>query len=187
MQLKRMFMQLPEKLRGMPRWKKILAVLVLLLLLVAVYQLLVRRGMPPDALPLPGEEIVGLASPQDAAVYLAAREFIEALLRDDREKVLVMLTEGHRANWTDASFLYDGTELREGQHAVLGQFRHSVVRYERLPELGGERVALLTARYTVLFKDGEVVEREFRIEENMVLQYVAETWLVAADERKILE
>lgn len=179
-------MQLLDKLKKLPKGIKLLLALLLLLVLVSVYFLPERREMLPQALQS-ADGAIELATTQDEEVYLAAREFIEALVQDERDLLLAMLTESHAANWTAASFLYDGTALREGQRAALGQFRHNVVRYVQPPELGGERVALLTVHYTVLFKDGETVEKEVRIEENMGLQLVDGTWLVAADQRKILE
>lgn len=178
-------MQILNKLRELPRRKKGVVVLVLLLILFVAYWLLASRGLVPP-LPLPGAvATAGLASPQDAAVYLAARQFVEALVDDERERVLAMLTAGHRAKWTDASFLYDSTALQPGRSVALGDFRHSVVRYVQPPELGGETLALVTARYTVLFKNGDVVEGEVQVEENMGLQLVGDLWLIAADERKI--
>jgi hypothetical protein len=174
-----------SKLRELPRWKKRLAVLLLVLALFRGYQHLAGRGVVPPV-PVPGVlPVAALASPQDAPVYLAARQFVEALVADDREKVTAMLTEGHRANWTDASFLYDRTGLEAGRTMELGRFRHSVVRYVQAPDLGGETVALVTARYTVLFKYGDTVEGETQVQEEMVLQRVGDLWLIAADRRTI--
>lgn len=180
-------MLIVARLRELPRWKKGLAVLLLVLALFRGYQHLAGRGVVL-AVPVPGVlPAAALASPQDAPVYLAARQFVEALVADDREKVLAMLTDGHRANWTDASFLSDRTRLEAGRTLELGRFRHSVVRYVQAPDLGGETVALVTARYTVLFKNGETVEGEMRVEENMAFQLAGGRWLVAADRRKIIE
>jgi hypothetical protein len=173
------------KLRELPRWKKGAAAIVLLLALYSAYQLPAACVVTPP-LPLPGTATtVALNSPRDAAVYQTARQFIKALVADDREKVQAMLTEGHRANWTDVSFLYDRTLLAPGRNIVLGSYRHSVVRYVQSSTLGGETVALVTVFYTVLFKNGETVEGEMQVEENMVLQLVGEQWLIAADQRKI--
>lgn len=178
-------MPLLKKIREMPGWKKRLAALLVVLALFRGYQYLAGRGVVPPA-PVPGVlSVAALASPQDAAVYQAARQFVEALAADDRETVLAMLTEGHRANWTDASFLYERTVLEPGRSIKLGSYRHSVVRYVQDPEPGGETTALVTARYTLLFKNGDAVEAEMRVEENMALQRAGDRWQVSADRRKI--
>ncbi|MBS3887442.1 MAG: hypothetical protein KGZ56_10350 [Dethiobacter sp.] len=180
-------MQLLGKLKSRAKNRTVMILLILFAALVLIYFFSERAGLP-SIIPLPGvgTTAAGLAAPRDQAVYQAAEQFILALIKDEREVVLSMLTEEHRLNWTDASFLYDRTALQLGQSAELGSFRHSVVNYIQSPELGGQTLALVTVKYTVLFKNETETTAEIQIEESMALQLVNESWLIAADQREII-
>jgi len=180
-------MQLLGVLKTRLKSKTTIILLVLFAAAVLFFFLSQRAGFSP-VMPLPGggTTAAGLAAPRDQAVYQVAEQFILALIKDEREVVLSMLTEEHRLNWTDASFLYDRTALQLGQSAELGSFRHSVVNYIQSPELGGQTLALVTVKYTVLFKNETETTAEIQIEESMALQLVNESWLIAADQREII-
>ena len=180
-------MQLLGKLKSRAKSKTTIILLILFAAAVLFFFLAERAGFSPvRSLPGVRTTAAGLAAPRDKAVYQAAEEFIRALINDDREEVLSLLTEEHRVNWTDASFLYDRTALQPGQIFELSSFRHSVVRYIQSPELGGETLALVTAKYKVLFKNETEIITEMQIEESMALQLVNDTWRIAADQRKIV-
>lgn len=180
-------MQLLGKLKNRAKNKTIVILFASLSAALLLYFMAERAGLP-SAITLreAGRTTSGLAAPQDAAVYQAAEQFILALIRDEREEVLSFLTEEHRANWTDASFLYDRTALQPGQVVELASLRHSVVRYIQSAELGGETLALVTFKYTVLFKNEAEITTEVKLEESMALQRVNDSWLIAADQRKII-
>lgn len=179
-------MQLLGRLKTRAKNKNIAILLVLIAVATLAYSMAERSGLPPVTLPGAGTTAASLAAHRDKAVYQAAEQFILALISDEREKVLSLLTEEHRLNWTDASFLYDRTALQPGQTVELGSLRHSIVRYIQSPELGGETLALVTFKYTMLFKNGAEVSTEIKVEESMALQFVGENWLIAADQRKIV-
>lgn len=179
-------MQLLGRLRTRAKSKNIAILLVLIAVATLAYFMAERSGLSPVTLPGVGTTTGGLAAPRDEAVYQAAEQFIRALISDEREKVLSLLTEEHRLNWTDTSFLYDRTALQPGQTVELGSLRHSIVRYIQSPELAGETLALVTFKYTMLFKNGAEVSTEIKVEESMALQLVDENWLIAADQRKIV-
>ncbi|MBS4008197.1 MAG: hypothetical protein KGZ45_07230 [Clostridium sp.] len=179
-------MQLLGRLRTRAKNKNVAILLFLIAVAILAYFMAERSGLSPVTLPGAGSTTGGLAEPRDEAVYQAAEQFIRALISDDREKVLSLLTEEHSLNWTDASFLYDRTALQLGQTVELGSLRHSIVRYIQSPELGGETLALVTFEYTMLFKNGAEVLTEIKVEESMALQLVDGNWKIAADQRKII-
>lgn len=162
----------------------LIAIAVAIIMVFALGRL---RGRGPGTANTVNRSTLALASAEDSAVYSAARDFVHALVSGEREQVLAMLTDSHRQNWTENSFLY-GDGVREKYDTIeVRDIRCGIVRYVQIPELGNGTTALVTVIYIVEFRNNGTVEAAVKMQENLGLQKAGDQWLIAADERKQAE
>ena len=174
-------MQLSERLRKL---RVPLIVLIVVIIAFSARGLYRGRGSG-EANPV--KSALALASPQDSAVYGAAKAFVHALVSGETEQVLVMLTDSHRQNWTESSFLY-GDEVRDKYEMIeVKDLRCGIVRYVQIAELGNATTALVTVRYRVEFSNNGVVAASVKMQENLGLQQIGDNWLIVASERQRVE
>lgn len=165
-------------------WQHRVLIIVLAVAIAAFLAVGLLRGRGPDTANTVNKSTLALASAEDSAVYSAAKDFVHALVSGEREKVLAMLTDSHRQNWTENSFLY-GDDVREKYDTIeVKDIRHGIVRYVQVPELGNVTTALVTVIYIVEFQNNGTVEATVKMQENLGLQKTGDQWLIAVDERK---
>jgi hypothetical protein len=175
-------MQLTEKLQ---RHRKLLIVLAVVIVALLVWVFL--RGREPGEANTVSKSTLALASPEDSFVYRSVEGFVLALVADEREQVLAMLTDDHRMNWMENSYLY-GEDMRQKYESIrVGDLRHSIVRYVQVPEAGNATMALVTVRYVVEFVNNGEVETSVMMEEKLGLRQAGELWKIAVDERRRVE
>lgn len=146
------------------------------------------RAVPPRARAQSGvmDGNVLQSPPDDAEIYRVVEDYVAALVADEQEIVLSLLTAYHRQEWQTDSFL-----LRQGVTALfskieLTDFRHTFVYYSSaVPEIYGDKFALLTVEYKVDFIN-EQETRTVRFSEDLVLRLEGENWRIAGSKRDIL-
>lgn len=122
----------------------------------------------------------------DGAIYRVTEEFIRALVADDREKVLSLLTADHRASWRDESFLLTAEAKQQFEEFAVENLTHTVVRYINNEETNFQEMAMLFAVYDVVMKSGGQEQNRIKMQDNLALRRENGQWLIAVNERGFL-
>jgi len=122
----------------------------------------------------------------DGAIYRATEEFVRALVADEREKVLSLLTADHRASWRDESFLLTEEAKQQFDEFAVENMTYTVVRYINNEDTGFREMAMLFVVYDVVMKqDGREVSR-VKMQDNLAFRQDNGQWLIAINERGFL-
>ncbi|MBS3899787.1 MAG: hypothetical protein KGZ76_13295 [Dethiobacter sp.] len=163
--------------------------LVLPLLIAAALFFWSESRRAPDTAepPAPGEPVAETAlqpPANDAAIYRILEAYLAGLVADDQEAVLALLTESHRQEFTEASFLLQPGTMENYSEIVLAELDHSFPTYtSQFPGLEGVLVAVLAAEYTVNFyQDGTLVASP-RFREELLFRQEGQNWLIAGSQR----
>lgn len=118
----------------------------------------------------------------DGAVYRATEDFIKALVNDDRQKVLSLLTADHRNSWRDDSYLLKG-DAKSRYELALENLNYTVVSYVNNEQTNMEDNAIIIAVYDVVKKSGGEETGRVKWQESLVFRKENGQWLIALDER----
>jgi len=122
----------------------------------------------------------------DGAIYQATEDFILALVADDRQKVLSLLTADHRNTWVDNSFLFRADAKDHFDEAVVENLNYTVVTYVNNESTNHENTGMIIAVYDVVMKkEGAEIGRT-KIQENLAFRKENSRWLISMDERGFL-
>ncbi|MCL4464008.1 MAG: hypothetical protein M1552_03315 [Firmicutes bacterium] len=163
--------------------------LFLLVLLVAALFFWSESRQAPDTAepPAPGEPpgATALQPPaNDAAIYQALEAYLAGLVADDQEAVLALLTESHRQEFTEASFLLQPGTIENYSEIVLAELDHSFPTYtSQFPGLEGVPVAVLVTEYTVNFYQNGTLAASPRFREELLFRQEGQNWLIAGSQR----
>lgn len=122
----------------------------------------------------------------DGAIYRATEEFVRALVADNREKVLSLLTSDHRASWRDESFLLSEEAKQQFEEFAMENLTHTVVRYINNEETNFQEMAMVFAVYDVVMKNGGQEANRIKMQDNLIFRQEGGQWLIAINERGFL-
>ena len=167
--------------------RKKLFVLLVLLAAALFFWLDSRRAPDTAEPPAPGAPVAETAlqpPANDAAIYLALETYLAGLVADDQEAVLALLTESHRQEFAEASFLLQPGTIENYSEIVLAELDHSFPTYtSQFPGLEGVAVAVLAAEYTVNFYQDGTLAASPRFREELLFRQEGENWLIAGSQR----
>ena len=169
--------------------KKLIVLLVLLA--TALFFLFDSRTVPDTAEPpapaAPEAEIALQPPANDAAIYLVLETYLAALVADEQEAVLALLTESHRQEFTAASFLLQPGAIENHSEIALAELNHSFPTYtSQYTGLEGVPVAVLSAEYTVNFYQNGSLTAAPRFREELLFRREGENWLIAVSRRDFI-
>ncbi|MBS4022161.1 MAG: hypothetical protein KGZ79_07030 [Dethiobacter sp.] len=119
----------------------------------------------------------------DGAIYSAAGEFVQALVSDDRDKVLFMLTVDHRNSWQEDSFLFRQDAKAGYEEFVLENLNYSVVAYLNNEQTGFTELAVIDAVYDVVMKNGGEEAVRVSLQDTLAFRRESGQWLISVNER----
>jgi hypothetical protein len=123
------------------------------------------------------------ASEKDARVYAVAEKYLAAQAGNDRAAVKLFLSEEHKLEWTDDSYLMTESAFDIFDEVKLADVRMGVIDFNRLE---GKEVGTVLLNYSVqMLKDGKV-EAEVELVEELGLANYQEMWLIERSLRRIL-
>lgn len=122
----------------------------------------------------------------DGAIYGATKEFVRALVADERDQVLSLLTAEHRNGWEEQSFLITDAAKAKFDEFKLENLRHTVVKYMNNEDTGFENTGVVFAVYDVVMKNGGQEQDRVKIQESLVFRRENGKWLISLDERGFL-
>lgn len=122
----------------------------------------------------------------DGAIYGATVEFINALVRNDRETVASLLTAEHRRLWTEDSYLLSDAAKAQYDDIALENLQYTVVKYMNNEETNFENTGVLFAVYDVALRNNGEEQERVKIQESLAFRKENGTWLISMDERGFL-
>lgn len=122
----------------------------------------------------------------DGAIYRGTEEFVRAMVADDRQKVLSLLTADHRNSWRDESFLLSPDAKAQFEEITMENLNYTVVKYINNEETQFVDNGFIFAVYDVVMKKGGKEVSRAKMQENLVFRQENGQWLIAADERGFL-
>lgn len=121
----------------------------------------------------------------DGAIYRTTEEYVKALVEDDRNTVLSLLTVDHRNSWRNDSFLINADAKEIFDEITLANLNYTVVSYINNEETSFEDVGVIYAVYdVVLKKDGQEAGRQ-TFQDNLVFRKEDGQWRISVNERII--
>ena len=168
------------------QFKSVIAV-VLILLSLGVVAGCGRQDANPAVGSSPRTKLEAVKpNEDDGAIYGVTKDFINALVKDEREKVLSLMTAEHRGEWNDDSFLIPVDAKAKFDEIKLENMQYTVVKYLNNEETNFENTGIIFAVYDVVMaKNGQEAER-VKIQESLAFRKENGTWLVSMDERGFL-
>lgn len=122
----------------------------------------------------------------DGAIYQTTKEFVNALVTDDRQQVLSMLTSEHRNTWKEESYLVTGDAKEKYDEFVVEKLQHTVVKYLNNEETNFENTGMVFAVYDVIMKKDGQEQGRVKIQESLVFRQENGKWLISLDDRGFL-
>lgn len=122
----------------------------------------------------------------DGAIYSSTKEFVQALVADDREKVLSLLTAEHRSSWKEESFLIKNDEKQQFEDVVLDNLNYTVIKYVNNEDTNFENTGMIFAVYDVVMKNNGEEAGRVKLQESLMFRRENGKWLIALDERGFL-
>jgi hypothetical protein len=112
-----------------------------------------------------------------------AEKYLAAQAGNDRAAVKLFLSEEHKLEWTDDSYLMTESAFDIFDEVKLADVRMGVIDFNRLE---GKEVGTVLLNYSVqMLKDGKV-EAEVELVEELGLANYQEMWLIERSLRRIL-
>jgi triphosphoribosyl-dephospho-CoA synthetase len=122
----------------------------------------------------------------DGAIYSTTKKFINALVADDRETLLTMLTSEHRSAWRDESFLVTDAAKAQFDEIALENLNYTIVKYVNNEETNFENTGMIFAVYDVVMKNDGLEEGRLKLQESLIFRKENNQWLISLDERGFL-
>jgi triphosphoribosyl-dephospho-CoA synthetase len=122
----------------------------------------------------------------DGAIYGTTKKFINALVADDRETLLTMLTSEHRSAWQDESFLVTDSAKAQFDEIALENLNYTVVKYVNNEETNNKNTGMIFAVYDVVMKNDGMEEGRLKLQESLIFRKENNQWLISLDERGFL-
>jgi hypothetical protein len=122
----------------------------------------------------------------DGQIYRGVEAFIRALVKDDRETVLSLLTKGHASTWRDDSFLFNEQARERYDEFAVDNLNYTVVTYINNEDTNFVPTAFIVAVYDVVMKNGGVEASRVKLQESMAFHEDEGQWKIALDERGLL-
>jgi hypothetical protein len=166
--------------------KQVKAILGILLLMVTLLAVGCGQDGVNSADSTPRTKL-GAVQPNedDGAIYEITKNFIAALVNDDKDQVLSLLTTEHRSVWTETSFLLSAAAKGQYDDIELGNLQYTVVKYLNNEETNFENTGIIFAVYDVTMKAGGQDE-SMKIQESLAFRKENGQWLISMDERGFL-
>ncbi len=123
---------------------------------------------------------------KDGQIYRNVEAFVNALVRDDREAVLSMLTRDHRNSWRDDSFLLNGQARERYEQFAVDNLNYTVVKYVNNEDTNFVETAFIIAVYDVVMKNGGQESGRVKIQESMAFRQEDGLWKMSVNERGFL-
>ncbi|MCW3491322.1 hypothetical protein [Dethiobacter alkaliphilus] len=122
---------------------------------------------------------------RDARIYSTIEQYLSAQAENQRDSVVRMLTEEHRKEWTDESFLLTEAARDAFDEITTENLKLGVIRYENQP--GGIRQAIVFTEYDLVFINGEEVDLKVEVAEDLMFTEVDGEWLLSSNNRMLAE
>jgi hypothetical protein len=122
----------------------------------------------------------------DGVIYHTTKEFVQALVTDDRQKILSMLTSEHRNTWEDESYLITEEAKSQYDEFTVENLQHTVVKYINNEDTNFENTGMVFAVYDVIMKKDGQEQGRVKIQESLVFRQENEKWLITLNDRGFL-
>jgi hypothetical protein len=138
--------------------------------------------------PAPSRKQIETVKPNedDGAVYQTTENFIKAMVRDDRQQVLSLLTADHRNSWTDDAFLIKPETKDLFEEFSVENLRYSVIQYINNEDTGNVNTAMIIVVYDVVMKNGGEEKARAKLQESLAFRKENNQWLITMNERGFL-
>lgn len=123
---------------------------------------------------------------RDGQIYQTVETFINALVKDDRNTVLGLLTSDHRNSWREDSFLLNSEAKEQFEEFAADNLNYTVVRYVNNEDTNFIETAFIIAAYDVVMKNGGVEASRVKIQESLAFRQENGQWRISVNERGFL-
>lgn len=146
-----------------------------------------KKEAEPGNNPTPRPKLSAInANEDDGAIYSTTKDFVRALVADERDKVMSLLTSEHRNGWNEKSFLITGDAKTQYDEFAVDKLQHTEVKYVNNEETNFENTGMVFAVYDVVMKKNGQEEGRVKIQESLVFRQENGKWLISLDERGFL-
>lgn len=168
----------------MKRWRWVLILLVPALLLGTAGCGKKEAGDPGQ----PKRRQIETVKPNedDGQIYRNVEAFISALVKDDRNTVLEMLTTDHRNSWSDQSFLLNPEAKNTFEAFDVDNLNYTVVKYVNNEDTNFIETAFIVAAYDVVMKKGGAEADRIKVQESLAFHRENGQWKVSVNDRGFL-
>ncbi|MBS4030824.1 MAG: hypothetical protein KGZ63_05305 [Clostridiales bacterium] len=122
----------------------------------------------------------------DGQIYRNVETFVSALVKDDRNTVLEMLTKDHRNSWSDNSFLFNAEAKNRFDEFAAENLNYTIVKYVNNEDTNFVETAFIIAAYDVVMKKGGTEASRAKIQESMAFRKEDGQWKISVNERGLL-
>ena len=126
------------------------------------------------------------ANEDDGQIYRNVEAFINALVKDDRNTVLAMLTKDHRNSWSENSFLLNAETKNQFEEFGLENLNYTVVKYVNNEDTNFVETAFIVAAYDVVMKNDGAEAGRVKLQETLAFHKEDGQWGITVNERGIL-